>query len=174
VGVAQIKSVGDRPDREWNRFLDEQGNALLLFARQLTRTESDAKDLTQQVLVEAWKISSGEVPDKALVFSMLRRRAIDMGRSKDRRAEREVYFEKNREQWFVPNFENRDDAARLQEALKLLPDILREVVTLRIWADLSFPEIANTTGVSVATATSRFRYGIERLRKSDIISELKT
>ena len=174
MGAIQIKQDEGHPDREWNRFLDSQGDALFLFARQLTRTESDAKDLTQQVLVEAWKISHGEVPDKALVFSMLRRRAIDMGRSKDRRVQREIDFSDNHEQWFLPNFENRDAAAKLDEALKILPDTLREVVTLRIWGDLSFPEIANTTGVTVATATSRFRYGVERLRKSDIINELKT
>ncbi|MDA7881258.1 RNA polymerase sigma factor [Akkermansiaceae bacterium] len=174
MGIAQTKQEGSRPDREWNRFLDSQGDALLLFARQLTRTDSDAKDLTQQVLIEAWKFSRGKVPDKALVFSMLRRRAIDMGRSKDRRAQREVDYSENREDWFAPNFEKRDDAARLEEALGFLPDTLREVVVLRIWGDLSFPEIAQTTGVTVATATSRFRYGIERLRKSDIINELKT
>lgn len=173
MGIAQSKKEA-QPDCEWNRFLDTQGDALFLFARQLTRTESDAKDLTQQVLIEAWKISNGEVPDKALVFSMLRRRAIDMGRSKDRRAQREVDFSENHDEWFVPNFENRDAAARLEEALRFLPDTLREVVTLRIWGDLSFPEIADNTGVTVATATSRFRYGIERLRKSDIINELKT
>lgn len=158
---------------KWERFLSAHGDVFFLFARQLTRTESDAKDVTQQVLVEIWKNAGGEIPNKAQVFSTLRRRAIDLGRSKDRRSRREVEFASRSESWFVPDYGNQDTIGMLEEALKALSDTLREVVILRVWGNLSFPEIAGMTGTSVPTATSRFRYGIEQLRKSEIISELK-
>ncbi len=36
---------------------------------------------------------------------------------------------------------------------------------LRAWADLSFVEVALAVGASVPTVKSRFRYGIEKLRR---------
>jgi DNA-directed RNA polymerase specialized sigma24 family protein len=59
----------------------------------------------------------------------------------------------------------------LRGAIGGLPDALREVLILRIWGDLSFPAIASLTNVPLATATSRYRYALERLR--GVLTELK-
>jgi hypothetical protein len=50
---------------------------------------------------------------------------------------------------------DRDTHAQLAEAVGALPEHLREVLTLRIWGGLSFPEIGTVTGVSENTAASR-------------------
>jgi RNA polymerase sigma factor (sigma-70 family) len=47
-----------------------------------------------------------------------------------------------------------------------LPDDQREVVILRHYADLSFKEIADITGVSINTALGRMRYALINLRKT--------
>ena len=41
----------------------------------------------------------------------------------------------------------------------------REVLVLRIWGELTFAEIATTLGESINTVASRYRYGIEALRR---------
>ena len=41
----------------------------------------------------------------------------------------------------------------------------REVVTLKVWGGLTFAEIATTLGIPANTASSRYRYGIEELRR---------
>jgi RNA polymerase sigma factor (sigma-70 family) len=46
-----------------------------------------------------------------------------------------------------------------------LPEEQREVVVLRIYADLSFKEISDLTGVSINTALGRMRYALINLRK---------
>ena len=46
-----------------------------------------------------------------------------------------------------------------------LPLEQREVLVLRIWAELSFPEIAEILDVGVDTAASRHRYALAALRK---------
>jgi RNA polymerase sigma factor (sigma-70 family) len=46
-----------------------------------------------------------------------------------------------------------------------LPDDQREVVILRHYADLSFKEIADITGVSINTALGRMRYALINMRK---------
>jgi len=46
-----------------------------------------------------------------------------------------------------------------------LPEEQREVIVLRIYADLSFKEISDLTGVSINTALGRMRYALINLRK---------
>lgn len=53
----------------------------------------------------------------------------------------------------------------VRHLVKLLPDNQREVVYMRFYQDLSFKEIADTTGVSINTALGRMRYAILNLRR---------
>ena len=46
-----------------------------------------------------------------------------------------------------------------------LPEEQREVIVLRIYAELSFKEISDLTGVSINTALGRMRYALINLRK---------
>ena len=41
----------------------------------------------------------------------------------------------------------------------------REVITLKIWGGLTFAEIAEALELNPHTAASRYRYGLEELRK---------
>ena len=49
--------------------------------------------------------------------------------------------------------------------IKLLPELQREVLTMRYYQNLSFKEIAELTGVSINTALGRMRYAIINLRR---------
>ena len=53
----------------------------------------------------------------------------------------------------------------VQSALMKLPDYYREVLTLRIWGELTFEQIAEVTGAPPNTVASRYRYGLAELRK---------
>lgn len=53
----------------------------------------------------------------------------------------------------------------VQELIKELPDDQLEVLTMRIYKDMSFKEISETTGVSINTALGRMRYALINLRK---------
>ncbi|MBD0831922.1 RNA polymerase sigma factor [Aestuariibaculum sediminum] len=55
-----------------------------------------------------------------------------------------------------------NDVRRLIEEL---PDDQRQVLTMRIYDDLSFKEISTKTGVSINTALGRMRYALINLRK---------
>ncbi|MGB5403991.1 MAG: sigma-70 family RNA polymerase sigma factor [Robiginitalea sp.] len=46
-----------------------------------------------------------------------------------------------------------------------LPDDQREVLIMRIYKDMSFKEISESTGVSINTALGRMRYALINLRK---------
>jgi RNA polymerase sigma-70 factor (ECF subfamily) len=53
---------------------------------------------------------------------------------------------------------------RLERALESLPLEQREVVTLHFDGGLTFDEIADALSISVNTASSRYRYALEKLR----------
>lgn len=53
----------------------------------------------------------------------------------------------------------------LRTMIGFLPDEQREVLQMRMYADMSFKEIADATNVSINTALGRMRYAIINLRK---------
>ncbi|MFB9863343.1 RNA polymerase sigma factor [Rufibacter immobilis] len=55
--------------------------------------------------------------------------------------------------------------ARLRELIQQLPAAQKEVLIMRHYADMSFQEIAEATGVSINTALGRMRYALINLRK---------
>ncbi len=58
-----------------------------------------------------------------------------------------------------------DTHARLRELIQTLPQTQREVLMMRHYAEMSFQEIAEATGVSINTALGRMRYALINLRK---------
>lgn len=69
----------------------------------------------------------------------------------------------------MPNIEGemigRQVVNDLQKLIVELPDDQKEVLTMRMYKDMSFKEIAESTGVSINTALGRMRYAIINLRK---------
>ncbi len=53
----------------------------------------------------------------------------------------------------------------LSRLIEELPEDQKEVLQMRIYQDLSFKEIADSTGVSINTALGRMRYALMNLRK---------
>jgi RNA polymerase sigma-70 factor (ECF subfamily) len=67
--------------------------------------------------------------------------------------------------WFDTSVEDRERNQLIQDAMSRLPEMYREVVTLKVWGGLTFAEIAETLGIPANTAASRYRYGLIELRK---------
>jgi len=54
---------------------------------------------------------------------------------------------------------------RLRQAVAALPYEQREVIMLRMHADMKFKEIAQHQNVSIKTTLSRYRYGLDKLHE---------
>lgn len=65
----------------------------------------------------------------------------------------------------VPGIEQRQTEQGLRKLMEQLPEEQREVITLRIYGEMSFKEIARITGVSINTALGRMRYGLINMRR---------
>lgn len=68
-----------------------------------------------------------------------------------------------------PSIEERLITEQIHEDLRkmigFLPEEQREVLYLRLYAEMSFKDIAETTGVSINTALGRMRYALINMRK---------
>ena len=153
---------------DWERWVLAHAPGLLLFARQQSRCEADAQDLVQEAVVEAWqRQADGAVPALPLVFATIRRRAADWGRRQDRRAAREAAVQAEApECWFDASIEEQERCQLIEGAMRKLQSDYREVVTLKIWGGLTFAGIAEALHISANTAASRYRYGLEGLRRA--------
>jgi len=158
------RSVSNR----WEEWLLEHADRLMLFARQQTRCEADAEDVLQTALVKTWRTHRGE-PDEhvvSLAYTNIKRCAIDLARSVDRRRKREetnVRETGETVSWF--ELPDDDESRSLQVALSRLPEKFREVVTLKIWGEQTFEQIGKTLEISPNTAASRYRYAMQSLRR---------
>jgi RNA polymerase sigma-70 factor (ECF subfamily) len=151
---------------DWQHWIADHAPRFLLFARQQARCEADAQDLVQESIVECWRRRADSAPPPLpLVFATIRRRAIDLARSSDRRARRELAAEPSADCWFDTHPEDRERSRMIQDALIQLPAKYRDVIVLKLWGDLTFAEIAEALEVPANTAASRYRYALEELRK---------
>lgn len=164
---------------QFRPWLEEHGSKFLLFSRQQTRRIADAEDVLQDALVKlARKVEEGSFVGGqdawvAFIYTQIRREAIDLGRKNDRRRRREENVIKDDRSLGrdieMPLFEggaSQEETRRiLTESMKTLPKKFAEVISMKLWGERTFAEIGESLEISLNTAASRYRYGIEALRK---------
>jgi len=156
-------------ERAYAALYDRFGVRLYRTAVGIVRLRQDAEDAVQEIFLGVLKSRQKlrDVRDlTAYLFTALRRAA---GRIAARRASGPALSEAAVNA--APAAPSRDAASspcaeRLQRALLALPAEQREVVLLKIDGDLTFAQIATVIGASMNTAASRYRYALEKLRKT--------
>ncbi len=145
---------------------------MLLFAKQFVGSEADAEDVVQEAFRRFWKSDHRESENAvSLLFGSVRWAALDLRRQRDRRRRRETMVSAderalNDAHGFERTLENEELADRVQVALKTLSPAQREIVVLKVWGELTFQQIGQTLGISPNTASSRYRYALDALRKT--------
>jgi len=166
--TTRMEDVTD--DESWKDWFERYGPRLLLCARQWSRSLADAEDVVQEAFVRFWRHQrhlGGE--RQALLYTSVRRAAIDLARRNARRGVREERAEdggESAEPLFEVPLEGAERRQAIESALRRLPLEQREVLTLKIWGDLTFAQIAAQLEISPNTAASRYRYALEALREA--------
>ncbi|MFD2256649.1 RNA polymerase sigma factor [Luteolibacter algae] len=163
----------------WRAWLEEHAPKLFLFARNQTRSHEDAQDVLQDAIVKlVEKIRAGEFVGgqeawQPYLYTTIRRLAIDLSRKDDRRKKREdnVSAEIEAEQleafhpWFDSDGGDEETKNQLEDAIKSLPEKFSEVIVMKIWGEQTFAQIGEALGISQNTAASRYRYGLDALKR---------
>jgi RNA polymerase sigma-70 factor (ECF subfamily) len=150
----------------WSVWLDEHGAALVLLALQWTTSRADAEDVVQESFIRFWRSRERVDDPVAFIYACVKRCALDWRRSRSRRQRREeVAARPEAESMLVAPLEQEERRAAVEAALKSLPADQAEVLIMKIWGALTFPQIAAAVGASPNTAASRYRYALARLRE---------
>ena len=132
-----------------------------------TGSEEDAADIVHDVFVRVAehgeRLASVRNP-RAWLLTVTHRAAIDLTRRRHLRAADSLGNYP-----FLTAVDDHGermlDAAQVSVLLSALPESTREIVYLKHFAGCTFAEIGEIVGVPKFTAASRYRIGIEKLRK---------
>lgn len=160
---------GPDPEAELERLYDEHAPALHAFALSLTHSAPDTKDLLQEVFVKLARQPSllDDVRDeRGFLLRLIHNAAIDLFRRRTTRTAAVEALGQEPAPVFAPAANPDEQAYRdaLGGALAELPAEQRAVVHLRLREGRTFDAIAELLGISLNTAASRYRYGLDKLR----------
>lgn len=154
------------PTDDWASWLDRHGPALVLLARAWVPTRADAEDVVQEAFVRFWRSRDRAADPTAYLFACVKRCALDWVRTRGRQTRREAAAAKPEGgSLFDGPLEQAERRAAVAAALDTLPDTQREVLVMKVWGGLTFPQIAAALGIPADTAASRFRYALSKLRE---------
>lgn len=139
------------------------------IVRRYIKRDADAKDVTQQVFVRAFR-GLGSFRGAATVRSWLYRIAINCALSwiRDHRREEPAEIAEDT-LTALPVAPGRiaddQDGTRLRAAIARLPPKQKLVLELRVFDDLSFKEVAELADCTENTAKVNFHHAVKRLRE---------
>jgi RNA polymerase sigma-70 factor (ECF subfamily) len=167
---------GHESSGEWAQWLGRHGPAMLLLARQIVPARSDAEDVVQEAFVRFWTNRGRAADEVAYLFACVRTVALDWRRAGSRRGRREEAAARPEAPaggaaLFTAGIEHEERRASIEAAVARLPESQREVLVMKVWAKLSFPQIGEALGIPANTAASRYRYALEKLR-AELAEEL--
>ena len=152
------------------RLYDEHAQALFAFLLNLTRNEADTRDLLQELFVKVAQqpgLLTGVREERAFLLRLVHNAAIDLMRRRGARQRNYEQLASESASVFAPTTSPDEQGFRqaLSEALGELPAEQRAVVHLKLWEGLTFEAIARMLDLSLNTAASRYRYGLDKLRQ---------
>lgn len=142
-------------------IIAKHADALVLYARQFLDFHS-AEEVVQDAIFRLVQEESTVKNHLAWLYKTVRNAALNRKTSDSRRLRRE----QNREiqPWFEFDPAQKIDADFVTQRMRQLPEEIREILTLRLWSDLSFAAIGDLLGISKATAFRRYEDGLKSLR----------
>ena len=137
------------------------------FCLYMVQSEDDAYDITQETFLKFIKYSSAYRQHnlKGYLLTIARNLCFSYFRMQKERSH--SYEWKILEKIPIQNdsIQSTENAIYLQKLLSELSPENREVVILRTYEELKFKDIAKMMGCSISTVKSRFRLGVQHLKK---------
>jgi len=149
-------------------LFDLTSQRLVRLALAITRNQHDAEDAVQTALA---RIASRPLLLKpslspwAYLLQIVRNEALLIARHK-RRCVSSENLNDLLVKCPVDELDREETYRAIWSALRTLPPEQAEVVTLKIWEDMTFVQIGEILELSPNTAASRYQYGMNKLSKA--------
>lgn len=155
-------------DREFEALVDQHYGPLYRFALSLTRTQTDACDLTQETF-RVWATKGHQLQDRARAKSWLFTTLHRLFLESRRRSTRFPHLELEEVAEEIPGVEpevvNRLDAQQVVELLRRVDPQFQAPVALFYLEDSSYNEIAEILELPLGTVKSRIARGLAQLKQ---------
>jgi RNA polymerase sigma-70 factor (ECF subfamily) len=149
---------------------DRFGAVAFGLALRVVRDAALAEDAVQEAFLTVWRTASRFVAERGKartwILTLVHRRAVDVVRREQTRRTDPLKEQPEsggrtaeEEAWL------RLERARVQEALKRLPDQQREAIELAYYGGFTQSELADRLGEPLGTVKSRMFTGLSRLRE---------
>ncbi len=152
---------GDKQNGWCEALYRAKASELVLYGRALGLSHGEAEDVLQDTFIALLRREHAPATPEHYCVRAYRNRALNCRRSLWRRLAREwesrLWFER-------PEPENPLELEAMR-CLASLPREQREVIVLKIWHEYTFEEVGELLNISPNTASGRYRYGLERLRR---------
>lgn len=151
----------------WENLISEHGAKLVLFALRWANDRTEAEDWVQEGMVRLWKRFESVESPVLYLYRCVRTIAMDSIRQRKARQRRETsFFQYHPRKYaeFQSELEGQEWVRSVELAMRRLPAEQSEVVTLKIWSQLTFAEIAKVTQTPIGTVASRYRYALKSLK----------
>ncbi len=163
----------------FERLIDRYESPLFGYAHGILQSVPDAQEVVQDALVRAHQALCRRYDEarcaslalKPWLFRMVRNLCLNRRRSRSRLLEQPLEaFDENRVGPFVKtagtDFDRREEAELLREALSLLPVEARELIVLRFMEEMSYAEMARTVGSTEASLRGKVFRSLKLLRNA--------
>ena len=167
---ALVALVARADDSALAELYDRFGHVAYGIALRIVRDPALAEDAVQEAFLAVWRSAARFVPERAKastwILTLVHRRTVDVvRREQPRRAEpleaaREPSGNLTEDEAWL-----RLQRARVQEALRRLPDQQREALELAYYGGFTQSELADRLGEPLGTIKSRMFAGLARLRE---------
>lgn len=173
-----VASYAEGNNDAFDVLIDRHQQSLFSYILYITRNRDLAEDVFQETFIKAiTTIKQGKYVESGKFKAWISRIAHNLIFDHFRREQKEkMLYNDDYEFDLFNNSSLSDDNIEtvmvksqvmkdVRRLINHLPDVQREVLTMRYFEDLSFKEIAERTGVSINTALGRMRYAIINMRK---------
>ncbi len=139
-------------ERLWREFAPR----LILYAASLLTDRAAAEDAVHAVFLRL--LAAPAIPDSeaGFLFRAVRNESLDALRSRRRAFQARARLFDPRASDPRDELEHAEFRSRVERELAALPEEQREVVVLKIWGDLTFPEIAAVLAATEKTVEHRY------------------
>jgi RNA polymerase sigma factor (sigma-70 family) len=167
---ALVALVARADDGALAELYDRFGHVAYGLALRVVRDPALAEDAVQEAFLAVWRSAARFVPERAKastwILTVVHRRAVDIVRREEPRRTEPLEAAPQPsanltedEAWL------RLQRARVQEALRKLPDQQREALELAYFGGFTQSELADRLGEPLGTIKSRMFTGLARLRE---------
>ncbi|MFF8946089.1 ECF RNA polymerase sigma factor SigK [Streptomyces sp. NPDC014864] len=151
---------------------DVVASPVLGVVRSVLRDQAQSEEVTQEVLVEVWRMAARYRADRGSainwILTLAHRRAVDRVRSAEAAAAREhkaALLDRTPDyDQVTEQVEARLEREQVRRCLRTLTEIQRQAVDLAYYRGLTYREVAEALALPLGTAKTRLRDGLIRLR----------